>query len=167
VPWLGRYAEVDPVGMFGEDRNLYGYVYARPGSFTDASGESGGRGSGAGYDSGKTVCDGCGGFKWVWKNKSPRPPCATDCVKKHEEDHIKWFEKNKPGACSGLPGGANPDTTPPERDDTECRDYKVSLKCHKGWTLRSRALGSSCRSYVKGTIQGHKRKIRKHCHSQP
>jgi len=153
VPWLGRYAEVDPLGLFGEDRNLYGYVLNQPGSFTDASGESGGKGSPDSYDGGKTVCDGCGGFEWVWRNKFPRPPCAQDCIKAHEEDHIDWFKQNRPDACNKRAEGANPDIPPADVHKTECRAYKVSFACFRRKRLMLKgAASSSCRRFLKAQL---------------
>ncbi len=109
----------------------------------------------------KTVCDGCGGFKWIWVTK---PPCGQDCFSLHEVDHIMWFEGNRPEACKDKPDNANPHFEPGDRESTECSAYNASKGCVQTEYLKAKSgRTSECRTFLRANLQTHKNQIKKYC----
>ena len=106
----------------------------------------------------KTVCDGCGGFKWVWISDR-RAVCAEKCFVMHEEDHIDWFHQNRPNACKGRHDGANPLTQPGDKAATECHAYGVSFPCLEKERRKAKALGKTqeCQSFLSNNARRHKK----------
>jgi hypothetical protein len=110
------------------------------------------------FNMAKTVCDGRGGFTWVWIQK---PAACEECFAAHEEDHVAFFREFLPNACRGRLPGANPHATREARFETECRAFQASLQC----LIAMRALDSTDTNaaFLKQNILHHERAISHFC----
>ena len=138
-PTAGRFLSEDPVG-FKSESNFYAYVRNNPISLIDSSGLSATTG---GFAPGlnTVVCDGEGGM--VVQMGGPPPPgaeCAEDCMRQHEERHIRDLMAANPLVCRGVWAGKTVSfSDPSERSATEFAASTIEIDC-----LRKKLQRQSC-----------------------
>jgi RHS repeat-associated protein len=122
-PAIGRFLSEDPIGFLGGN-SLYSYVLGDPISSVDPFGLDPGA---------HTCCDGNGGITICWDSMPPNET-FRDCITKHEQDHINWFNSHPP-ECDQCKGKARTLSagvpTQAEQIDTECHAYQVEIDCLK------------------------------------
>jgi hypothetical protein len=109
----------------------------------------------------QVICDGCGGFKWVWRRGVIPFQCLGDCATAHEEDHIQWLQDNTPDACKGQRNGANPRITQNQRACSECSAHTAGIKCLK--RKRKDFKGDWCLRYVKEDLKLRRMQKKEEC----
>jgi uncharacterized protein RhaS with RHS repeats len=92
-PGIQRWINRDPIGERGGN-NLYAFVRNAPIASADAFGNEVTMGD-ITVVGGRTVCDGTGGFVMEIFNHD----VDSICTKRHENQHIKDFERKFPRAC--------------------------------------------------------------------
>ncbi|HSE42425.1 MAG TPA: RHS repeat-associated core domain-containing protein [Acidobacteriota bacterium] len=153
-PNIGRFVSEDPLQNV-DGVSLYAYVGNDSVSFKDPTGWAR---SGGGDVGGRVVCKD-GEYQCDFLQKFPDCPPMEDCIKKHEEEHIRWNKEHfPPDYCEKNPG---PVTPPPDQlAETECLAYKVSYKCFR--TASFRATGN-CKRLLQTNEDHSKRKGKENC----
>ncbi len=162
--WINR----DPIGERGGN-NLYAFLRNASMASIDAFGTEV-SGGGLTVVGGRTVCDGTGGFVMRVYNND----VDSICTKRHENQHIKDFERKFPKACYGPDGkpllaGSNPIVPAEEeyafRTETECSAYRISLQCLEELLCQPGMQGAS--EYLKLRKREVKRKVDNYCWKEP
>jgi uncharacterized protein RhaS with RHS repeats len=143
----GRFLSEDPVG-FASEVDFYTYVRNNPIYLIDPRGLQAATGGPAPPNVNTVVCNGRGGIRIQIGSPPPaQAACAEQCMRAHEQQHIRDLNAANPRVCKGIADGiivGFSSDNPKQTATTEIAASNVEIVCLKK-LLQQSACEDNCK----------------------
>jgi RHS repeat-associated protein len=143
-PGAGRFLSEDPIG-FASELDFYTYARNNPIYFIDPRGLEAATGRPVQPNVNTVVCNGRDGIRVHLGGPPPaQVACAEECMRAHEEQHIRDLNAANPKVCEGVADGIKVGfSNLKERAATEVAASNIEISCLK---MKKAGAGPACKT---------------------